>query len=120
MDINKIIIIGRLTRDPEVRQAGEKSVTAFSIANNYGKDKAYFFDVEAWDKTGELVAQYCKKGKQVAIEGTLIQQSWEKDGQKLSKLKIRAYQVQFLGGDTAEKVEKVFADNPFNDDDINF
>ena len=98
MDLNNVNIIGRLTKDPELKQAGKAEICNFTIAvNGYKKDEAYFIDCTAWNKTAELVCQYCQKGKQVCVSGSLVQERWEHEGQKRSKLKVNVSQVQFLG-----------------------
>lgn len=91
---NVVVLTGRLTRDPEARQVGEKTVTQFGLAvNGYG-DKVSFFDVEAWGRTAEIVEQYAGKGKLVTVQGRLEQQRWEKDGAKRSKVLVVAAQVE--------------------------
>lgn len=106
-DINRLAIIGRLTRDPE-NLAYTASGTArlnISIAVNRSEkrggewaDKASFFDVTVWGKTAENVRPYLSKGKQIAVDGYIEQQRWEKDGQKFSRVVIVANSVQLLGG----------------------
>jgi single-strand DNA-binding protein len=89
-NLNKVMLIGRLTRDPETRHtAGGNSVTNFV-------EETTFVDVEAWGKTGETFARYMKKGRPAYIEGRLKLDSWEKDGQKRSKLLIVMEEFQFL------------------------
>ena len=105
-NLNKVMLIGRLTRDPETRHtAGGNSVTNFGLAINrsYRKkdsdelvEETTFVDVEAWGKTGETFARYMKKGSQAYVEGRLKLDSWEKDGQKRSKLLIVMEEFQFL------------------------
>lgn len=106
LNINNVTLAGNLTRDPELRNAGGKSVCQFGIAINRkwkgkdgeAKEEAIFVDVEAWEKTGELVSQYLAKGSPCYIEGRLKLDSWEdKDGGKRTKLKVVATNVQFLG-----------------------
>ena len=95
--VNQVILLGRLTRDAELRKtSGGKSVTEFSLAVDKGNDEASFFDVVAWEKTAELVNQYTSKGSKVLVQGRLDQQSWEKDGQKRSKVVVVAFDVTFL------------------------
>jgi len=97
-DINSVNIIGRLTKDPEMRQTNSgKSVCSFSIAVNKGKDNTSFFDVSVWDKTADICGQYLSKGKQVALSGELVQQRWQdQNGQNKSKVSINARTVQFM------------------------
>lgn len=109
-DVNNAILIGRLTRDAELKYttAGQ-SVCKFSIAVNRRKkdgdnwvEEANFFDVVLWGKTGEAIGKYLTKGKQVAVEGELRQDRWEQDGKKRSKVEIMAGNVQLLGGGKPE------------------
>lgn len=78
--MNKVIMIGRLTKDADLRSTTSgKQVASFSIAVNrkYKKDEADFFDVVAWDKTAEFVTKYICKGMQIAVEGRLQNRQWE-------------------------------------------
>jgi single-strand DNA-binding protein len=97
---SKTVIIGNLARDPESRKAGESNVTRLVVAVNdpRQKDKVSYIDVEAWSKLGDICQQYLSKGRQVLAEGRLVQDTWEKDGKKQSKLYVKADNVQFLGG----------------------
>jgi single-strand DNA-binding protein len=105
-DVNHIILIGRLTRDAELKYtSGGTSVCKFSLAigkrikkNESWVDEVSFFDVVLFGKTGEAINQYLVKGKQVAIEGELRQDRWEQDGQNRSKVEVMAHNVQLLGG----------------------
>lgn len=97
--MNSINIIGNLTRDPEIRQAGGTDLCVFGIAVNDGfgeKRKTYFFDVNAWGKQCATLEKFLEKGKKVAITGSIRQESWEKDGQRMSKVIINADRVDFL------------------------
>lgn len=107
MDINKVFLIGRLTRDPEqVRytQSGQ-AILKFSIAVDRREkkggewtSKASYFDITVWGKQAESLAQFLCKGKQIALDGYLDQERWTKDGQNFSKVTITANQIQLLGG----------------------
>jgi single-strand DNA-binding protein len=104
--INRVLLGGNLTRDPQVRFfANERAVADFGIAVNRRfkgsdgqmKDEVTYIDIEAWGRTAELVGQYLTKGRACFVEGRLKLDSWEdKDGQKRSKLKVVADSVQFL------------------------
>jgi single-strand DNA-binding protein len=101
--INQVILMGRLTRDPETRTTTSgKSVTSFSLAvDRQGQDdQADFFDVTAWEKTGELVAQYLSKGRRCLVQGRLRQDSWDdkETGKKRSRVEVVAFDVTFLDG----------------------
>ena len=92
-------MVGNLARDPESRQVGEYNVTRLVVAvnDNRQKDKVSYVDVEAWGKLGEICQKYLTKGRQVLANGRLVQDTWEKDGKKNSKLYVKADNVQFLG-----------------------
>ncbi len=104
--INRVLLGGNLTRDPQVRfLANEQAVANFGLAVNRRfkgsdgqmKDEVTFIDVEAWGRTAELVGQYLTKGRSCFVEGRLKLDSWDdKDGQKRQKLKVVADSVQFL------------------------
>ena len=105
-DLNKVFLIGRLTRDPEFKSVKGTSVANFSIANNRSysvnnekKDETHYFDCEVWGKLAEVLRDYGKKGKQLAIEGKLSQSTWDTpDGKKASKIRVRVETFQLLGG----------------------
>lgn len=104
--VNKVMLTGRLTRDPELRYTPSgTAVASFAVASsrNYkGQDGEWkqavtFVNVVAWSKLAVLVNEYLKKGSAVFVEGNLNSRSWEtEDGQKRSILEIRAQTVQFL------------------------
>lgn len=105
--INQVILMGRLTRDPEQRTTSTgKIVVSFSIAvDRAGQDDtADFFDITAWEKLGELVMQYLSKGRRVLVQGRLRQDSWDdKDtGKKRSRVEVTATDVTFLDGPTGD------------------
>jgi len=102
---NKVLLMGNLTRDPELRYtASGAAVASFGLAVNRKfkqgeewKDEVCFVDITVWAKQGENCAQYLNKGSLVFLEGRLNYQTWEADGgQKRSKLEVVANNVQFL------------------------
>lgn len=101
MDLNKVILICRLTRDAECKMVGEINIANFSIAYSTGfgdKKKSNYIDCVAFGKTADVVSKYTKKGSQIAIEGSLEQDSWEgQDGKKNYKTKVRISSLQLLG-----------------------
>ena len=107
-NLNKVLLIGRLTRDPETRTTPSgATVVALGLAVNrtYSRrdsgekvEETCFVDVEAWGRTGETIARYMKKGRQIFIEGRLKFDSWERDGQRRSKLSVTAESFQFIDG----------------------
>lgn len=105
--INQVILMGRLTRDPETRTTTTgKTITSFSIAVDRGgqDDQADFFDVTAWEKLGELVSQYLSKGRRCLVQGRLRQDSWDdkESGKKRSKVEVVATDVTFLDGPSGD------------------
>lgn len=111
--VNQVILLGRLTRDPEERStASGKTVVNFSIAVDRGNDEADFFEITAWEKLAELVMKYLEKGRQVFVQGRLRQETWvEKDsGKNRSRIAITASDITFLGGGNAEGRQRVKED----------
>jgi single-strand DNA-binding protein len=106
--INKVILIGNLGRDPELRYTpGGQAVANFTLATNERfsskdgekQERTEWHRIVAWGRTGELCAQYLSKGRSVYVEGRLQTREWEdKEGQKRRTTEIVATTVQFLGG----------------------
>ncbi|MDF1593758.1 MAG: single-stranded DNA-binding protein [Desulfobacterales bacterium] len=106
--INKVILVGRLGNDPEVRYTQDGSaVASFSIATSDEwkdketgdkKERTEWHRIVAWRKLGEICGEYLSKGRQVYVEGKLQTRSWEKDGVTRYTTEIVASDVQFLGG----------------------
>jgi len=109
-DLNCVFIVGRLTRDMELKYtSGGMAIGRFSLAVNRKKksgeqwvDEASFFDVTCFGKTAENLKQYMTKGKQVGVDGSLHQNRWGKDGQNMSRVVINADNIQLLGGGTEQ------------------
>ncbi|MBM3985891.1 MAG: single-stranded DNA-binding protein [Planctomycetes bacterium] len=110
---NKVLLMGNLTRDPEVRATSSgQSVTALRLACNRTyyvggqggqggekREEVTFIDVDFWGKRGEIIAQYFKKGDPIFIEGRLTFRQWDdKEGHKRSKLSVTAENFEFVGG----------------------
>lgn len=104
-DINRVILVGRFTRDPEFKSINGTSLVNFSLANGRTyvsngekREESHFFDCEVWGKPADIIQQYCKKGKQIAIEGRLKQDTWETpEGKKASRIRIVVENFQLLG-----------------------
>ena len=98
-DINQVILVGRLAKDPELRYTQQGTpVCSFSIANNQGQESTSYFDIVTWNKQAENCSQYLSKGKQIAVNGRLSQRKWQdQNGQNRYKIEIIANTVQFLG-----------------------
>lgn len=105
-DLSVAVLVGRLTRDAELRfTPSGAAVCHFSVATSAKKKKgdqwveeASFWDVELWGKQGESLHQYLVKGKLVAVEGSMRQDRWEQDGAPRMKVVVSANTVQLLGG----------------------
>ncbi len=105
-DVNHVVLIGRLTRDAELKYtANGMAICKFSLALNSRHKKgeewveeSHFFDITLMGKSGEAINQYLIKGKQIAVEGELRQDRWEQDGQKRTRVYVFANNVQLLGG----------------------
>ncbi len=104
--LNKIFLIGNLTRDPELRYIpsgapvasfGLAVNTTFPASGGEPKTEVCFVRVVVWGKQAELCNQYLKKGRAVCIEGRLVYRSWEQEGKTRSTLEVKADRVQFLG-----------------------
>ena len=105
--VNRVMLIGNLTRDPEVRHIPSGTAVAdlgLAVSERYTNkageavEKTCFVDIVVWDRQAENCAQYLKKGSPVFVEGQLQLDQWEsKEGEKRSKLRVRAERVQFLG-----------------------
>jgi len=104
---NKVILMGNLTRDPEIRQAGTGvKVADLGLAvtetwrdkNGQTKETTCFVDVVVWDKLAELCGQYLHKGRPVLVEGRLQMDEWKnQQGEKRTKMRVRADTIKFLG-----------------------
>jgi len=124
-DINRVNLIGRLTRDPEFKTINQSSVVNFSIANNRvyvsngeKKEETNFFDCVAWGKLAEIFKQYANKGKQIAIEGRLQQSVWDTpDGKKASKVRIVVENMQLLGSSSVASANETMPSQPETFDD---
>jgi single-strand DNA-binding protein len=102
---NQAIVMGNLTRDPELRTTPSgQSVASFAVATNRSwvdgggerKEAVEYHEIVAWGKLGELAGQYLAKGRKVMVVGRLQTQSWEKDGVKRSRTEIVASDINFL------------------------
>jgi len=146
---NKVVLMGNLTRDPEVRTTPSgQSVANFSLAVNRTwkgadgntQEAVSYIDCVAWGRPGEVIAQYLQKGRPVLVSGRLDQRSWDQDGQKRSKVEVVVEDFNFVGGGNDggaaptsrpsssqsnnkgndEVVEDIKDDEPINLDDIPF
>lgn len=106
---NKVLLLGNLTRDPEVRYTPKGSAVAdlgiavnrqYTLDNGEKREEVTFVDVTFWGRTAEIAGEYLKKGRPVFIEGRLQLDTWDdkQSGQKRSKLKVIGENMQMLGG----------------------
>ena len=109
-DLNRVVLIGRLTKDVELRYSNSGVCFGhFSVAVNRSRktesgyaDEVSFFECDIVGKTAESLSTYLRKGKQIAVDGELVQQRWQQDGINRSKVTVFVHQVQLLGGAAAE------------------
>ena len=109
---SKAIIVGNMTRDPELRTTPSGAqVCGFTVAvnRNYrdcsgdNKEQVSFLDCSAWGRSGEIIAQYAKKGSGILVSGRIEQRSWEdKEGQKRSRVEIVVEDFNFIGGGNSD------------------
>ena len=122
---NKVMLMGNLTRDPELRfTANGSAVASFCLAVNrkykHGdewKDDVCFVDITVWGKQGENCAEYLSKGRPAFIEGYLKFSTWESEGQKKNKLEVVANTVQFLGSRNDSRGDLPTGQVPVSDED---
>ena len=128
-DTNSIILIGRITKDcgadersfSYVGNGTAKAIVSLAVNRSVKKgdkweDEVSFIDVTIWGKTAENLKSNLVKGKQICVCGYLIQDRWEKDGQKQSRLNVVADSVQLLGGGNKQndsQNDSGYSDNPF-------
>ncbi len=127
--MNKVILMGRLTRDPEVRytQTNNTLVASFSLAVNrrfvrQGEERqADFINIVAWSKLGEFCSKYFKKGQQVAVTGRLQTRTWDDDqGQKHYITEVVAEEAYFADSKRDGAVENTFGSIPMPTPDSDF
>lgn len=128
---NLTILTGRITKDLELKQAGQTQVTNFSMAvdNPFKKDDTSFFDIVAFGKTAELLNNYCGKGSKILIEGNLKQDRFQdKEGNNRSVVRVIANRIEFLdskgsnqqNGQPQQRGQAPAGNNPFgNNNGIN-
>lgn len=124
--VNKVIIVGNLGKDPEVRQVGSQQKATFPVAttetwmkDGSKQEKTEWHNVVVWGKQAETCGQYLQKGRQVYIEGSISYRSYDdKEGQKRFITEIKADRVQFLG--SSGGVQNTPASHATEADDIPF
>jgi len=106
VSLNRVLLIGNLTKDPELRYTPSGTPVAnlrlavnssFKDQSGQRKEETCFVTIVVWSKQAEICNQYLKKGRSVFIEGRLLYRSWEAEGKTRSTMEVRADRVQFLG-----------------------
>ncbi|MCQ9304974.1 single-stranded DNA-binding protein [Mammaliicoccus sciuri] len=115
---NVTLLTGRITKDLELKQAGQTTVTNFSLAvdNPFKRDDTSFFDVVAFGKTAELLNNYCSKGSKILVEGNLKQDRFtDKEGNNRSVVRVVANRIEFLDskGSNQGQATKQQSNDPF-------
>lgn len=114
VDLNNVNLLGRATKDVEIRTTTNGTdVAEISLAVNGYKDEASFFELVAFGKTAEIAGKYVTKGKQIAVTGSLKQDSWDdkETGKKRSKVVVIVNSLQLLGGQGEAKQGDVVIDD---------
>lgn len=111
-DMIQATVVGRLTRDAEMRDAGGNPVLSFRVAATPYKKDALFFDVSLWGKRGEALLPYLGKGQQVVVTGELSERSYESGGETRTSKQIRANDVILVGAKSERE-----SDDAGDDDD---
>lgn len=121
VSLNRVLLIGNLTKDPELRYTPSGTPVAnlrLAVNSTYKdqsgarKEETCFVTVVVWAKQAEICQQYLKKGRPVFIEGRLIYRSWEAEGKTRSTMEVRADRVQFLGPPPGAKGAGGFGEEP--------
>lgn len=122
--MNKVILTGNLTRDPEYKTTSAGELTSGSIAvNGYKEGEVYYFDFNVWGKRASTFTQYTSKGKKVLLEGRLQQQTWDSpEGGKKSKVVINVENFEFLSprGEATAPSQPSYDESQAGDEDIPF
>ncbi|KRG09865.1 MULTISPECIES: single-stranded DNA-binding protein [Staphylococcus] len=111
---NSIIYTGRITKDLEIKEVGQNKVTHFSLAvdNPFKRDDTSFFHIEAWNRTADLLTEYCGKGSKILVEGSARQNTFtDKEGNNRERVVFNANRIEFL--DTKSSGNQGKQDNPF-------
>ena len=119
--MNKTILLGNLTKDNELKQAGQTQVlkNTLAVKREFKKDETDFINIVAFSKTAELIAKYTQKGSKLLIQGRLQIGSYEKDGIKRQTADVIVENIEFIGGNKQNK-ESDFLGGPIEGDGIPF
>jgi single-strand DNA-binding protein len=110
--MNSIIITGRLGREPELRK-GDSGTSWATVSVAEGGDDPNWFDVKCFGRTAEVLDEYGSKGRKVAIQGRMVQESYEKDGDIRKAWRLIANRIEFLDSPNGDEEPEAGADPPF-------
>lgn len=123
--MNKVYIIGRLTKDPELRYtSNDKAVSSYTVALNDGygeKQETIFVNITTWNKSAEFVSKYFKKGQQIAIIGRLVNNDYtDKNGNNIHTLNVVSEEIEFVGDkkESGEDKKEEFREDKLYQEDI--
>ena len=119
--MNRVYIIGNLTRDNELKQAGQTQVlkNTLAVKREFKKDETDFINITAFSKTAELIAKYTQKGSKLLVEGSLQIGSYEKDGIKRQTADVIVRNIEFISGNKQNK-ESDFLGDPVEQEPLPF
>ena len=119
--MNIAILMGRLTRDPELKYTSNgKAYTTFTLAVQKTKDEAEFIDCVAWEKTAENIAEYFGKGNRILIQGRLSVNSYEQNGEKRKFIRVLANTFEFIDSKNSGNSQNSNRNNYNSDEDEGF
>ena len=119
--MNIAILMGRLTRDPELKYTSNgKAYATFTLAVQKTKDEAEFIDCVAWEKTAENIAEYFGKGNRILIQGRLSVNSYEQNGEKRKSTKVQVFSFEFVDNKNSGNSQNNNRNNYEDDEDESF
>ena len=121
--INTVVLVGRLTKDPVQKMTAQgKPVVAFTVACNRDKDNAEYISCRAYGKTAELLAQYCRKGSQIGLNGSVHAYTTDRDGVREYHQEVLVNSIEFLSPkeETAAQIVEEPVEFEVNSDDLPF
>ena len=119
--MNRVYLIGNLTKDNELKQAGQTQIlkNTLAVKREFKKDETDFINITAFGKTAELIAKYTQKGSKLVVEGNLQIGSYEKDGIKRQTADVIVRNIEFIGGNKQNK-ESDFLGDPVEQEPLLF
>lgn len=121
--INTVVLVGRLTKDPVQKMTAQgKPVVAFTVACNRDKDNTEYISCRAYGKTAELLSQYCKKGSQIGLNGSVHAYTTDRDGVREYHQEVLVNSIEFLSPkqETAAQIVEEPVEFEVNSDDLPF